>query len=341
LTVTIQSPERVDLEQLTWRAATEADVPAVHALYLAEAADEPHCMLPSPEDLRREFDDPWSPPATDTWLAQWPAERGSLAAYGRVIANPEPEEQGRAFLDIDVHPAYAGGPVEEKLVDWLERRGNEVLRPIVAAHPGTEPAILRLACWDQSAERIRGYERRGFRPVRHFYRMQRDLHEPIPDRPLPDGLEWRNYSPEIDERLRLAHNEAFLDHWSHEPVSENDWQQFVVQRASFRADLTWVVMDGDEVAAFSLNRHDPEEAEREGYRAGWIGSLGTRRPWRKRGLGSALLVKSMRSFKEAGLDSAVLGVDAQNPTGALGLYERLGFVVIKRTIVYEKQAGPF
>jgi len=337
--MTIQSPERVDIDSLTWRAATAADLPAVHVLFLAAAAGEPNCVLPSLADLQREFDDQWSPPATNTWLAQWPD--GSLAAYGRVIANPAPEEQGRAFLDIDVHPDYAGGPVEEILVDWLEGRGNDVLRPIVAAHPGTEPAILRFGCWDQRKDRIRGYERRGFRPMRHFYRMRRDLSEPIPDRPLPEGLEWRNYSAEIDERLRLADNEAFLDHWSHEPISENDWQQFIVGRESFRADLTWVVMDGEEVAAFSLNRFDPEEAEREGYRPGWIGSLGTRRPWRKRGLASALLVKSMRTFKEAGLDSAVLGVDAQNPTGALGLYEGLGFVVVKRTIAYEKQAGPF
>ncbi|MEP7356675.1 MAG: GNAT family N-acetyltransferase [Anaerolineales bacterium] len=334
-----QLPERVESETLTWRAANEADLPAVHALFLAAAADEPHARLPSLEDLKREFDDPWSPPASDTWLAQKPD--GSLAAYGRIIANPAPEEQARAFLDGDVHPVYANGPVEEKLLDWLERRGNEVLRPIVAAHPGTELPILRIACWDKRAERIRGYERRGFQPIRNFFRMRRDLKDPIPDRPLPEGLAFRNYSLEIDERLRLADNEAFLDHWSHEPVSENDWQQFIIQGTAFRADLTWAVMDSDEVAAYSLNRYDPEETEREGYGAGWIGSLGTRRPWRKRGLASALLVKSMRSFKQAGLDYVVLGVDAQNPTGALGLYEGLGFKMIKRTTALEKRAGPF
>ncbi len=337
--MTIQAPERVYIDNLTWRAAGVADLPAVHALLLAAAADEPHCLLPSLADVQREFDDPWSPPATDTWLAHWPD--GSPAAYGRVFANPAPDEQARAFLDIDVHPDFAGGPVEERLADWLERRANDALRPIVAAHPGTEPAILRTFCWDQHAERIHRYERRGFRPVRHFYRMRRDLGEPIPDRPLPEGLEWRNYGADIDERLRQAHEEAFADHWSHDPVSANDWQQFMVGRESFRPDLTWVVMDGDVVAAYSLNRFDPDEAEREGYRPGWIGSLGTRRAWRKRGLASALLVKSMRTFKEEGLDSAVLGVDAQNPTGALGLYEGLGFAVIKRTIAYEKQAGPF
>ena len=82
--MTIQTPERVDIDSLTWRAATAADLPEVHTLFLAAAAGEPHCLLPSLEDLQREFDDRWSPPATDTWLAQWPD--GSLAAYGRFIA---------------------------------------------------------------------------------------------------------------------------------------------------------------------------------------------------------------------------------------------------------------
>ena len=337
--MTAQAPERANIQDLTWRAATEADIPALYALFLAAAAGEPHSYLPRLEDIQREFDDPWSAPATDTWLAQTP--EGELAAFGRVYANPAPEEQARAMLDDGMAPAYAGGPVEEQLMDWLEHRGNERLRSFTAAQSLPLPPVLRVGCWDQRTGRIRGYERRGFQPVRHFYRMRRDLAEPIPDRPLPDGLEWRSYGPDIDERLWLADNEAFLDHWSHEPISANDWQQFIVGRSSFRPDLTWAVMDGDELAAFSLNHFDPDEAEREGYRPGWIGSLGTRRPWRKRGLASALLVKSMRAFKEAGLDHAMLGVDAQNPTGALGLYEGLGFKIIKRTTVFHKQAGPF
>jgi ribosomal protein S18 acetylase RimI-like enzyme len=334
-----QIPEKVDNESLTWRAATEADLPAVYALSLAAAAGEPHTMLTSLTDLQLEFDEPWSTPATDTWLARRPD--GSLAAYGRVFANPDPPEAARAFLNADIHPDFLGSEVEEQLFDWLEQRGRAKLRSITAAHPQARPAALRTALWDQRTERIQRYERRGFRPIRNFFRMRRDLSEPIPDRPLPEGLALRNYGPDIDERLLKADNEAFRDHWSHEPMTESEWQQFVVQGSSFRGDLTWVVMDGDEVAALSLNRFDPEEAEREGYRAGWIGTLGTRRPWRKRGLASALLVKSMQSFREAGLNYAVLGVDSENTTGALGLYEGLGFSCIKRTILFEKQAEPF
>jgi ribosomal protein S18 acetylase RimI-like enzyme len=225
------------------------------------------------------------------------------------------------------------------LLDWLEARGAEVLRAVVAAHPGRPPAVLRLGCPDQHPERASLYQQRGFRPVRHFYRMRRDLRQPIPDRPLPAGLRFDHYRPENGEALRQALNEAFSDHWSPEPVSENDWQQFIVQQKSFRPELTQVVMDGSEVAAFSLNGADPQPGP-DGERPGWIGSLGTRRPWRKRGLASALLVESMRLFQAAGLDSAMLGVDSQNPSGALGLYERLGFVTFRSSTAFHKEVQP-
>jgi ribosomal protein S18 acetylase RimI-like enzyme len=144
------------------------------------------------------------------------------------------------------------------------------------------------------------------------------------------------YLPERDEALRQAFNEAFSDHWQSERVMPEEWQQFFIQRSIFRPDLTRIVLDGDEIAAFSINLVDPAENEREGTRAGWVGSLGTRRAWRKRGLASSLLVESMRAFQAEGLQFAKLGVDAENPTGALGLYERLGFVTIRRSVAYAK-----
>jgi ribosomal protein S18 acetylase RimI-like enzyme len=157
---------------------------------------------------------------------------------------------------------------------------------------------------------------------------------------LPAGLRLTTYAeaPELDARVMDAFNDSFRDHWSFEPITAHDWQQFMIGRSVFRPDLTYLVLDGDEVAAFSLNRVDPEETARQGYSAGWIGTLGTRRGWRKRGLASTLLVEGMRAFKAEGLEFAALGVDAHNPTGALGLYESLGFVSYKTTVAYEKEA---
>ena len=69
---------------------------------------------------------------------------------------------------------------------------------------------------------------------------------------------------------------------------------------------------------------------------GWLASVFVRRPWRRRGLGRAVVLRSLQIFRDRGLTSAGLGVDADNPTGALGLYTGTGFVVDRRSTAYRK-----
>ncbi len=80
--------------------------------------------------------------------------------------------------------------------------------------------------------------------------------------------------------------------------------------------------------------------EATGVREGWVGQLGVRRAWRRRGLATALLVRSMEAFRAAGLEAATLGVDTENPTGALGIYERVGFRPIRRFVRLRRPLGP-
>jgi mycothiol synthase len=320
--------------QCSFRPARRDDLPSVHQLLAAIAAVQPESYAPALADLERDFDDPWANPETDSRVAV--TSDGTVAAYFRLIANPAPGEMARAYLDDDIHPAHRNQGLEGPLLDWLEARGAERLREIAAANPGHPTLILRLICWDTETDRIARYERRGFKPARYSYRMRRNLARPIPERPLPPGLRLSTYQPELDERIRQAWNESFSDNWGHENISPDEWQQFMIQHSPFRPDLSFAVLDGDEVAAFSMNRFDALAAERTGFRTGWIGSLGTRRAWRKRGLASALLVESMKKFQAAGLEYAGLGVDAQNPAGAVGLYEGLGFVSYVRGITFHK-----
>lgn len=317
----------------TWRPATRADLPAIHTLLLAAAAAEDNPSVTTLDDLAREFDDPWSDPATDSRLVL--AADGSVAAFARTFANPQPEEEVRAYLDDVVHPAHVE-QLHDAVLDWLVTHGTQRVNGIAAALAGSRglPKRLRLGTPDTQTGRMARYERHGFRPIRYFFRMRRDLGQPIPDRPLPAGLTLTTYRPEIGEAVRQAHEEAFSDHWGHESISPEEWQQFIVESSTFRADLTPVVLDGDQVAAYSVNRVNPEENDRQGYSTGWIGSLGTRRAWRHQGLASALLVYSMRAFQAEGLQFATLGVDAENLTGALGLYEKLGFVRYRRFIAF-------
>jgi mycothiol synthase len=329
MNTSLTSPDTLIANDYVWRPPTRDDLPAIHALLLVTGAVEGNAAVPTLADLTREFDDPWSDPVADARVAL--AADGTLVALARIFANPEPLDEVRAYLDDAVHPDHQA-QLYDPVLAWLVERGTQRLRAITAALP----KLLRIGSPDTLPDRLARYERHGFRPIRHFFRMRRDLSQPIPDRPLPEGLTLTTYRPEIDEVLRLAFEEAFSDHWSHEPVSPEDWQQFLIGHSAFRPDLSPVVLDGDEVAAFSMNRVSPEENARQGYTTGWIGSLGTRRAWRHRGLASALLVYSMRAFQAEGLQFATLGVDAENPTGALGLYEGLGFVTFRRFIAFAR-----
>jgi mycothiol synthase len=323
--------------EYTFRPARLEDMPGVHKMLAAIAAVYPSSYAPTLADVIKDFDDPWCNPETDSLVALTPD--GAVVAFVRIWINPAQVGETRVYLDDDIHPEHREHRhpgLEGPLLDWLEARGAERLREVATGHPEHHPLVMQVMCWATEHDRSAGYQRRGFLPVRYSYRMRRDLRQPIPERPLPAGLTLRPYAPELDEGMLATRNESFSDLWHFDLVSPANWQQFFVQRSDFRPDLSFAVLAGEEVVAYSMNGFDPIAAERTGLKVGWIRSLGTRRAWRKRGLASALLVTSMRAFQSAGLEYAGLGVDAQNPTGALSLYEALGFVPYERGLQFHK-----
>jgi ribosomal protein S18 acetylase RimI-like enzyme len=162
--------------------------------------------------------------------------------------------------------------------------------------------------------------------------MRRDLAQALPAEPAMPGVRIAAYDAALAEAVRTAHNEAFADHWSSEPVRPEDWEHDFVGEPHFRADLSFVALAGDEVAGYAINYCTEADWAASDVRDAWIGQLGVRRPWRGRGLATALLVRSMASFRAAGMEAASLGVDTENPTGAVGLYERVGFAVNRRFV---------
>jgi ribosomal protein S18 acetylase RimI-like enzyme len=317
----------------TWRPYRREDVPALYEMLMAvDRADARHLIM-TLQDMETQYDDPWSNAEMDSLLAFTPD--GQVAAMARVFANPEPIKECRAHLMGEVHPAHRGNELEDFVFSWLEARGCAKLREM----PFGYPRVLRSSVQDDLRDRIALLERHDFRPARYFYRMRRDLSQPIPDGAPPEGITLRTYCPELGRGMLQAFNESFADHWGFEPVSEHDWDMFFLKRADFRPDLTFAALQGDEVVGFSFNVVNRETNERYSVQEGWVSDLGVRRAWRKRGIASALLCASMRTFKAAGLDDAMLGVDTENSTGALRLYERLGFIQVKRLIAFEKPVG--
>ncbi|MDX6452222.1 MAG: mycothiol synthase [Gaiellaceae bacterium] len=175
---------------------------------------------------------------------------------------------------------------------------------------------------------------RGYRTIRGSWTMEIEFGVEVPAEPvLPDGIEIRRYHhPEDEQRVYEATQEAFLDHWDFHPVTIENWREFNVKTRNFEPDLWLVAWDGDQVAGASLNY--PERGGDPGH--GWVGTLGVRREWRRRGLGEALLRRSFAALHARGLRKVRLGVDAENPTGATRLYERAGMHVVRRSNTWER-----
>jgi GNAT superfamily N-acetyltransferase len=79
-------------------------------------------------------------------------------------------------------------------------------------------------------------------------------------------------------------------------------------------------------------------AENEKYnrKRGYTEFISVRRPWRKRGLARALIVRSLRLQKDCGMTESALGADSENVSGATRVYEDCGFRVTKRNTLYRK-----
>lgn len=315
----------------TFRALTRSDLPALHALLSEAARADGEDHVEDPDDLALQFDDPWSEPARDSLLAV--DADGRLCGYGRLFVNPDPNPERTSFLQTTVAPAHRGRGLEDEILEWLEARAR--MHPPPAHDASPLSWRLRTALRDTRTGDIDRLMRRGYRPARDYHHMRRDLEAQLPPAAWPPGVTLRAYMPGDETALWSAHVAAFADHWGYQLETPADFRQLVIDSATFRPDLTLLAWADDEVVAYAINRVADADNARTGLAEGKISLLGTRRAWRGRGLGHALLSETLRRFKAAGLTHAALTVDAENITGALRLYTGLGFVVVRTTRAFD------
>jgi len=230
-----------------------------------------------------------------------------------------------------VAPAWRRKGIGSALLAYNEQR----VRELAATHETDRPRVWGSWSNDRQAGRVALMRANAFEPVRWFFDMTRDLSEPIPEVELPEGLELRPVTMDNVRQIWRADVEAFKDHWGGFDDSDahlNAW----IESPTFDPTMWLIAWDGDEVAGGVVNAIHPEENEAIGVQRGWLHSVFTRRAWRKRGLANALIARSLVLIKERSMDFGVLGVDADNPNGALGLYERNGFVVAERSTAWRK-----
>lgn len=309
--------------ELTWRALRVEDQAALHELMnVVEAADESPART-SAAEIAVLFSEPWRDMERDSLGGVDPD--GVLRAFAVVEMRPGDTRTLRAFLRGGVHPDWRGRGIGRAVLAWLEGRGRQKL-----AESGKElPARLAVFVHEHARDNRRLYAAAGFSPIRWYTYMRRDLAQPIPDVDTA-GVRIEPWRPDLDEVVRLAHNEAFVDHWGSEPRTPEEWQR----RPHFAPSWSFVALDGDEAVGYTLSGRYEQDFPVVGFSFGFSDVLGVRRQWRGRGIAVALLARAMTAFRADGMEYALLDVDTDNPSGAHGLYERLGYEAIGGHVMY-------
>ena len=325
------------LPALTWQPLHPDLVPRWHRLHEAVTLADGGTEHLGPDDLADELTPDWIDLGRDTVVAL--DGDGVARAFGVVQVRPGDVTLLRTHIWGGVDPEWRGRGIGRELLALQERQAAEIVaRRRAELGPDTPAAMwVHVEQGVEDAERL--VTRAGFEATRYFSIMQRDLAAPLPDVALPDaaaGLRLVPWSAELDDAIRLAHNEAFTDHWGFQPWDAETWRQWESGHRDFRGDWSFAVLDGDEVAAYALSAGYENDWAAQGFTEGWTGKLGVRRPWRGRGLAKALLAASMRAFRDAGMRYAGLDVDSANPTGAVALYTGLGYTVRHRTVQFLK-----
>ena len=273
-------------------------------------------------------DPPGSDPATDVAVVEID---GRIVGYGRAAWHEELD--GTRIYEVIpfLDPVGIGPELFVAMIESLEAR----LRLIAAGHPAGARMFETFGA-DLSPERDALLRAAGYEPVRYFYAMARPSVEDLPDAPLPEGLEIREVRPEHLEAIWAADQEAFRDHWGYAPGDNKEYERFRTDPIQSDTTLWRVAWEGDEVAGQVRSFINAEENERYGRLRGYTEHISVRRPWRRRGLARALIAASFPLLRARGMTEAALGVDTENTSGALRVYEGCGFRPVSRTTTYRK-----
>ena len=262
---------------------------------------------------------------------------GQVVGYTRVWWNQNLDGEWFGFHLAFLLPAWRGKGIGSTFLRHNEMRLQEIADRL------TEDGLLRsdapryFEVFSSDTEVIKEglLKKNGYTPIRHFFEMVRPSLEDIPEAHMPLGLEVRPVQPEHLPAIWASMQEAFRDHWNYVPPAEEDYLNWLENPIHDRS-LWKVAWDGDQIAGMVLSFINHDENREYNRKRGYTEDISVRRPWRKQGLARSLIVQSLHAVKERGMTEAALGVDANNLTGALRLYESVGFQATRRSSAYRK-----
>lgn len=256
---------------------------------------------------------------------------GRLIAYTRVTWNQQVDGLHTYNTFGFLLPEFRRKGIGSAMLAWTEAR----LTRIAAGHNHNSKKVLQTEAMESQVGAVALYEKYGYQPARFEFFMRRPVSDPIPEAPMPAGLQVRPATPYHYRLIWDAMQEAFRDHWGFTPEGEQNYQAWQAE-SSFQPDLWKVAWAGDQVAGMVLNFIDHAENEDLHRLRGYTEGISVRRPWRKIGLARSLINQSIHMFKKMGMAETALGVDSQNLSGALRLYQGMGYQKYRQSTIYRK-----
>lgn len=318
-----------------WRAATDADIDGIWQLRQDMGrVDHPNYLT-----ARGAI-------AADFGYSHFAAEHDSLIgidAHGRIVAvgmvmfPPRQVTLVRSLPIGGVHPELRGRGIGRQLLAWQLGRARQQL---VSSDKNLPGWILAYAD-ERSPQAARMLSRGGMNLSRYFLSLERMLAEPVVSVEPSPGIRLAPFTAEDSEAVHVARDDAFMDHWASQPMSEENWNAFVTGRW-FRPDLSFVAFGTDasgveHVVGFVLSTGNEDVWRSQGFTGGYVDLVGVTRAWRGRHIAQSLLAAHLEAGRALGYDRSTLAVDSASPTGALGLYEGMGYAPTHRKFAFTLQ----
>ncbi|MFL7838845.1 MAG: GNAT family N-acetyltransferase [Candidatus Promineifilaceae bacterium] len=329
----VQEIRKIDRLEFTLRPTTMEDLDAVVALINKGGVDQTGHPLTDAVEVKAD----WVLPSFDLEISTRVAEtaEGQLIGYIEVWDIDAIPVLNWVWAQVD--PQFEGLGVGTEMMEWAEDRLQATLE---RAPEGTRIAYRSGALSSHKPSKAL-FEGLDMQFVRRFWHMMIEFDGPPPEPVWPDGITLSSYAERPDLRaIAIADDEIFQDHWGYvsqpEDHLEKIFREMIDSKPDFDPALWFLAMDGEEIAGICLCSHSRTEYPG----AAWVNILGVRRPWRKQGLGLALLQHAFGVFYSEGKEKAGLGVDSSSLTGATRLYDKAGMSVVKQQDAYEKEIRP-
>lgn len=331
----VVAPDRLALPEhpeVSWRAAEESDLQQIWELYRSiSLVDHPN-HITTMSGLSALFELSYFDAESDS-LVGFTVD-GDMVAVGMVLMPSGYTTLARSILVGGIRPDYRGRGIGRRVLAWQMERARQQLASATAGVPRRVIAFTD----ERAPQTGRAYEHAGLGLLRYYSVLERALTERVDAVPLGGEFRLKRYSPELSSAIHAARDDAFLDNWGSQPMSDEAWEGFV-GRETFRPELSFAALaagpDGaDEVVGFLLGTANEANWKAQGFRSTYVSMVGVREPWRGRRVAKALLAAHLEAARDAGFDRATLDVDSDSETGALALYTGMGFERTHRKLCF-------